>query len=426
MKKISPIFSYIAEEKNRQQYNIELIASENYVSEDVLEAQGSILTNKYAEGYPSKRYYEGCEFVDKVESYAQKKLKELFNTDYSVNVQPHSGSSANMAVYLAVLKRRKRKIKVLGMSLDAGGHLTHWATPSFSGKKYNIFDSYNYGIDEKGYIDIEEVRKKALEIKPDLIIAWASAYSRKINFQAFKDICDEIGAFLLVDMAHIAGLVATWLHPTPFGIADFVTSTTHKTLRGPRGWIILSKTEELGKDINSAIFPWIQWGPLVHIIAAKAICFEQACTNSYQYYMEQVVKNAKKIEEEIKEIDIDGKKINIISDGTDNHLLLLDFREIGLSGKQVEYNLERVGITTNKNSVPGDANPVNPSGLRIGTPAITSRGCDEEDMVEIVKLLKTVIAKLYFTNEDLTDEDVSKIKTETYELMKNKSLYPEV
>ncbi|CDR67496.1 serine hydroxymethyltransferase [Staphylococcus schweitzeri] len=371
----------IEREFQRQNSNIELIASENFVSEAVMEAQGSVLTNKYAEGYPGRRYYGGCEFVDVTESIAIDRAKALFGAEH-VNVQPHSGSQANMAVYLVALEMGDT---VLGMNLSHGGHLTHGATVNFSGKFYNFVE---YGVDkDTELINYDEVRKLALKHKPKLIVAGASAYSRTIDFKNFKEIADEVNAKLMVDMAHIAGLVAAGLHPNPVEFADFVTTTTHKTLRGPRGGMILCK-EEYKKDIDKTIFPGIQGGPLEHVIAAKAVAFGEALDNNFKTYQEQVIKNAKVLADTlIKE------GFRIVSGGTDNHLVAVDVKgSIGLTGKEAEETLDSVGITCNKNTIPFDQEkPFVTSGIRLGTPAATTRGFDEKAFEEVAKIISLAL-----------------------------------
>ncbi|HBI1278933.1 TPA: serine hydroxymethyltransferase [Staphylococcus aureus] len=367
----------IEREFQRQNSNIELIASENFVSEAVMEAQGSVLTNKYAEGYPGRRYYGGCEFVDVTESIAIDRAKALFGAEH-VNVQPHSGSQANMAVYLVALEMGDT---VLGMNLSHGGHLTHGAPVNFSGKFYNFVE---YGVDkDTERINYDEVRKLALEHKPKLIVAGASAYSRTIDFKKFKEIADEVNAKLMVDMAHIAGLVAAGLHPNPVEYADFVTTTTHKTLRGPRGGMILCK-EEYKKDIDKTIFPGIQGGPLEHVIAAKAVAFGEALENNFKMYQQQVVKNAKVLAETLI-----NEGFRIVSGGTDNHLVAVDVKgSIGLTGKEAEETLDSVGITCNKNTIPFDQEkPFVTSGIRLGTPAATTRGFDEKAFEEVAKII---------------------------------------
>ncbi|HDZ6563905.1 TPA: serine hydroxymethyltransferase [Staphylococcus aureus] len=371
----------IEREFQRQNSNIELIASENFVSEAVMEAQGSVLTNKYAEGYPGRRYYGGCEFVDVTESIAIDRAKALFGAEH-VNVQPHSGSQANMAVYLVALEMGDT---VLGMNLSHGGHLTHGAPVNFSGKFYNFVE---YGVDkDTERINYDEVRKLALEHKPKLIVAGASAYSRTIDFKKFKEIADEVNAKLMVDMAHIAGLVAAGLHPNPAEYADFVTTTTHKTLRGPRGGMILCK-EEYKKDIDKTIFPGIQGGPLEHVIAAKAVAFGEALENNFKTYQQQVVKNAKVLAEALI-----NEGFRIVSGGTDNHLVAVDVKgSIGLTGKEAEETLDSVGITCNKNTIPFDQEkPFVTSGIRLGTPAATTRGFDEKAFEEVAKIISLAL-----------------------------------
>ncbi|HAR4446570.1 TPA: serine hydroxymethyltransferase [Staphylococcus aureus] len=371
----------IEREFQRQNSNIELIASENFVSEAVMEAQGSVLTNKYAEGYPGRRYYGGCEFVDVTESIAIDRAKALFGAEH-VNVQPHSGSQANMAVYLVALEMGDT---VLGMNLSHGGHLTHGAPVNFSGKFYNFVE---YGVDkDTERINYDEVRKLALEHKPKLIVAGASAYSRTIDFKKFKEIADEVNAKLMVDMAHIAGLVAAGLHPNPVEYADFVTTTTHKTLRGPRGGMILCK-EEYKKDIDKTIFPGIQGGPLEHVIAAKAVAFGEALENNFKTYQQQVVKNAKVLAEALI-----NEGFRIVSGGTDNHLVAVDVKgSIGLTGKEAEETLDSVGTTCNKNTIPFDQEkPFVTSGIRLGTPAATTRGFDEKAFEEVAKIISLAL-----------------------------------
>ncbi|HDD5060695.1 TPA: serine hydroxymethyltransferase [Staphylococcus aureus] len=371
----------IEREFQRQNSNIELIASENFVSEAVMEAQGSVLTNKYAEGYPGRRYYGGCEFVDVTESIAINRAKALFGAEH-VNVQPHSGSQANMAVYLVALEMGDT---VLGMNLSHGGHLTHGAPVNFSGKFYNFVE---YGVDkDTERINYDEVRKLALEHKPKLIVAGASAYSRTIDFKKFKEIADEVNAKLMVDMVHIAGLVAAGLHPNPVEYADFVTTTTHKTLRGPRGGMILCK-EEYKKDIDKTIFPGIQGGPLEHVIAAKAVAFGEALENNFKTYQQQVVKNAKVLAEALI-----NEGFRIVSGGTDNHLVAVDVKgSIGLTGKEAEETLDSVGITCNKNTIPFDQEkPFVTSGIRLGTPAATTRGFDEKAFEEVAKIISLAL-----------------------------------
>ncbi len=359
----------------RQRRNLELIASENIVSEAVMAAMGTVLTNKYAEGYPAKRYYGGCECVDVVENLAIERAKKLFGCDYA-NVQPHSGAQANMAVFIAMLKPGDT---VMGMNLDHGGHLTHGSPVNFSGMYFNIIP---YGVNDEGYIDYDELEKKAMEAKPKLIVAGASAYCRTIDFKRFREIADRCGAYLMVDMAHIAGLVAAGLHPSPIPYADVVTTTTHKTLRGPRGGMILANEEANKKfNFNKAIFPGSQGGPLEHVIAAKAICFGEALKPEFKTYQEQVLKNAKALAEALKK-----QGFKILTGGTDNHLMLVDLRGMDVSGKELQNRCDEVYITLNKNTVPNDPrSPFVTSGVRIGTPAITSRGLVESDMDEIAR-----------------------------------------
>lgn len=363
-------------ELKRQRRNIELIASENIVSEAVLAAVGSVLTNKYAEGYPGKRYYGGCEYVDIVENIAIDRLKKLFSCAYA-NVQAHSGAQANYAVYLALCTPGDT---VMGMDLDAGGHLTHGSKANFSGKHYNII---SYGVDEKGYIDYEKLRQMALETKPKMIIAGASSYPRIIDFKKFSEIARECGAYLMVDMAHIAGLVAAGLHPSPIEYADVVTTTTHKTLRGPRGGAIMTNDEVIAKKINSAIFPGSQGGPLEHVIAGKAVAFGEALKPEFKEYQKQLVKNCAVLAEELLRHGID-----LVSGGTDNHLVLIDLRKFDVSGAELEERLDAVHITTNKNKIPNDPRSAKEtSGLRLGTAAITTRGFKEKDMIEVADMI---------------------------------------
>ena len=365
----------IQSECARQRRNLELIASENIVSEPVMMAMGTVLTNKYAEGYSGKRYYGGCEWVDVVETLAIERAKKLFGCDYA-NVQPHSGAQANMAVFIAMLKPGDT---VMGMNLDHGGHLTHGSPVNFSGMYFNIVP---YGVNDEGYIDYDELEKKAMEAKPKLIVAGASAYCRTIDFKRFREIADRCGAYLMVDMAHIAGLVAAGLHPSPIPYADVVTTTTHKTLRGPRGGMILANEEANKKfNFNKAIFPGSQGGPLEHVIAAKAICFGEALKPEFKTYQEQVLKNAKALAEALKK-----QGFKILTGGTDNHLMLVDLRGMDVSGKELQNRCDEVYITLNKNTVPNDPrSPFVTSGVRIGTPAITSRGLVESDMDEIAR-----------------------------------------
>ncbi|MDU7886072.1 MAG: serine hydroxymethyltransferase, partial [Clostridium perfringens] len=370
----------VQKEKERQENSIELIASENFVSKAVMEAMGSYLTNKYAEGYPSKRYYGGCHVVDEVEDLARERVKKLFGAEHA-NVQPHSGSQANMAVYFSILEPGDT---VLGMDLSHGGHLTHGSPVNFSGRLFNFM---SYGVDkETETINYENVRELALKHKPKLIVAGASAYSRIIDFKTLREIADEVGSYLMVDIAHIAGLVATGLHPSPVPYADFVTSTTHKTLRGPRGGLILCK-EKFAKALDKNIFPGIQGGPLMHIIAAKAVCFKEALEPSFKTYMEQVVKNAQVLAEALESYGF-----KLVSNGTDNHLILVDLTNKDITGKDAEILLDSIGITLNKNTVPNETrSPFVTSGVRIGTPAITTRGFKEEEMKEIASIINDAI-----------------------------------
>lgn len=393
----SDIYAAIEEELKRQQDNVELIASENIVSKAVLQAQGSILTNKYAEGYPNKRYYGGCEFVDKIEQIAIDRLKKLFGAQFA-NVQPHSGSQANMAVYGALLKPGDT---ILGMSLDAGGHLTHGAKVSFSGKWFN---SIQYGVKaESGLIDYEQVKSLATHHKPKLIIAGCSSYPRQIDFVKFRAIANECGAFLMVDMAHFAGLVASGLYPNPLNYADVVTTTTHKTLRGPRGGAILTNNAEIAKKINSSIFPGMQGGPLEHVIAGKAVCFKEALSDEFKEYSAQVIKNAKVLGETLQK-----RGLNLITGGTDTHLLLVDLSPKGINGKELTETLEKVNITANKNAIPFDPLPPTvTSGIRLGTPAGTTRGFKEAEFELIGNAIADVVETIAAGN---TETVLPKIK----------------
>lgn len=398
------IFSAIKKEESRQQNNIELIASENFVSEAVKEAVGSVLTNKYAEGYPNKRYYGGCEHIDEVETLAIERAKKLFGGEH-VNVQPHSGSGANMAVYFSVLNPGDT---ILGMSLSNGGHLTHGSPANFSGRFFNVVA---YGINENGYIDYDDVRKKALEHKPKMIVAGASAYPRKIDFKKFREIADEVGAYLFVDMAHIAGLVATGAHMSPVEYADFVTTTTHKTLRGPRGGMIICK-EKYAKAIDKNIFPGIQGGPLEHVIAGKAVCFKEALEPEFKKYIDQVVKNSKKLANELVK-----RGFNLVSGGTDNHLMLVDLTSKKITGKEAEKLLDECHITVNKNAVPNDPeSPFVTSGIRVGTAACTSKGLKEDDMVKIAEAFDKILSK---NINNLSEDEYNKSKEEAKEIVKS-------
>lgn len=380
---MSKVLELIAKEQERQNKNIELIASENFVSEDVLKAVGSCLTNKYAEGYPGKRYYGGCEYIDEIESYCQEMWQKVFNTDYHVNVQPHSGSNANLAAYQAVVKPGDT---ILSMELNNGAHLTHGSPVNASGKLYNFCF---YGVNDQGFIDYNDVRQKAIECKPKLIVAGASAYSRVIDFEKFAEAADEVGAYFMVDMAHIAGLVATGYHVSPFGIADIITTTTHKTLRGARGGLIFCKPE-LAKKVDSAIFPGTQGGPLEHVIAGKAVAAEEALKPDYKDYIRRVVENADAMAKQFVAMGY-----NVITGGTDNHMFLLDLTDKGVSGRQVQDALDKVGITLNKNCVPNETrSPMEASGVRIGTPAMTTKGFTKEQFVETAKKIDEVIKSL--------------------------------
>ncbi|WP_288480146.1 serine hydroxymethyltransferase [uncultured Clostridium sp.] len=398
------IYSLIEEELDRQEEGIELIASENFTSEAVMEAMGSYLTNKYAEGYPQKRYYGGCEVVDKIEQIAIDRAKKLFGAEHA-NVQPHSGSQANMAVYFTVLNPGDT---VLGMDLSHGGHLTHGSKVNFSGKLFNFV---SYGVNkETEMIDYEEVRKIALENKPKLIVAGASAYPRVLDFKKFKEIADEVNAYLMVDMAHIAGLVAAGIHESPVPYADFVTTTTHKTLRGPRGGLILCK-EKFAKDLNKNIFPGMQGGPLIHVIAGKAVCFKEALEPSFKEYAKNVVENCKVLGEELVK-----KGFKLVSNGTDNHLILVDLTNKNVTGKEVENLLDKIGVTLNKNTVPNETrSPFVTSGVRIGTAAVTTKGYTTEDMKEIASIINDAIEN--------KDEDLEELKIRVKKLSSKHPMY---
>lgn len=392
------VSSIIADENNRQEDCIELIASENFTSKAVMEAQGSALTNKYAEGFPGKRYYCGCDEVDKAENIARNRLKELFNCSYA-NVQPHSGSQANQAVYLALLKPGDT---ILAMSLDCGGHLTHGAAPNQSGKWFNpVF----YGVDkEKNHIDFDEVERLALEHKPKLIIAGFSCYTQELNFKKFREIADKVGAYLMADIAHIAGIIAAGEHPSPFPYAHVATSTTHKTLRGPRGGIILSDDPEIGKLMNKAVFPGLQGGPLMHVIAAKAVAFKEALSDDYKNYIKQVLKNAQALGKTLQ-----NRGYDILTNGTVNHIVVLDLRKHGITGKLASESLDRAGITSNKNTVPyDDKSPFVTSGVRLGTPACTTRGFEEEEFIITGNLIADVLDGLKKSEKN------NKIEEEVY------------
>lgn len=397
------IAAMIQREVERQNSHIELIASENWVSKAVMAAMGSPLTNKYAEGYPGKRYYGGCECVDEVENLAIERAKKLFGCTYA-NVQPHSGAQANMAVFFAMLKPGDT---VMGMNLAHGGHLSHGSPANFSGAYFNIVP---YGVNEDGLIDYEEVRRLALEHRPKLIVAGASAYARVIDFKKFREIADEAGAYLMVDIAHIAGLVAAGLHPSPIPYAHVTTTTTHKTLRGPRGGLILS-SQEVAKqfNFNKAIFPGTQGGPLMHVIAAKAVCFQEALQPEFRTYQEQVIKNCRTLAEGLTK-----RGIRLVSGGTDNHLMLVDLRDTGVTGKEMEHLLDEVNITCNKNAIPNDPqSPFVTSGVRLGTAAVTSRGMKEEDMEQIAEAISIVIRR---PEEKETAKQIVKQLTEKYPL----------
>lgn len=402
LKEDNEIYEALQKEIKRQSENIELIASENFVSKAVLEAMGSELTNKYAEGYPGKRYYGGCVNVDTIENIAIERAKKLFGAEHA-NVQPHSGSQANMAVYMSVLTPGDT---VMGMDLSNGGHLTHGSKVNFSGKLFNFV---SYGINSDGYIDYDDVEKKALEFKPKMIVAGASAYPRKIDFKKFRKIADKVGAYLMVDMAHIAGLVCTNNHMSPVPYADFVTSTTHKTLRGPRGGLILCK-EEYAKAIDKTIFPGIQGGPLEHVIAAKAVCFKEALEPAFTEYIDQVVLNCKILAEELVK-----RGFKLVSGGTDNHLMLIDLTSKNMTGKEAESLLEEVNITANKNAIPNDMQkPSITSGIRVGTAACTTKGLKQEDMVELAHAMELALSKYVVS----TAEEYEKNKEEARAIVK--------
>ena len=401
------IYNAILEEEKRQEEGIELIASENFVSKAVMEAAGSVFTNKYAEGYPERRYYGGCVNADTVEQLAIDRLKKIFGAKFA-NVQPHSGSQANMGVYVSLLEAGD---KILGMGLSSGGHLTHGYKVNFSGKNYIGIE---YGLNpETELLDYDEVRRLAVQEKPKIIVAGASAYSRIIDFKKFREIADEVGAYLMVDMAHIAGLVAAGEHPNPMEYADIVTSTTHKTMRGPRGGIILTNNEEIAKKIDKAIFPGIQGGPLMHIIAAKAVAFKEALSPEFKEYQKQVVKNAKAMADAL----VKGG-LRIVSGGTDNHLMLVDLRPKGVTGKLAEESLEKAGITCNKNAIPNDPEkPFITSGVRLGTPAITARGMKEDESVKIAEMIIKVLENV---NDD---EKIAEVRNEVLRLTEKFPLY---
>lgn len=397
LKEVDPeIYSLINLEKKRETNKILMIASENYVNRAVMEAQGSLFTNKYAEGYPGRRYYGGCEYADEIERLAQERAKQLFNAEH-VNVQPHSGTQANMAVYFAFLKPGDT---IMGMSLSHGGHLSHGAAVNFTGKLYKtVF----YGVNkETGYIDMNEVRRLSHEHKPRIIITGTSAYPRIIDFKAFAEIAKEVNAYLMADIAHIAGLVATEIHPSPMPYSDFVTITTHKTLRGPRGGVVMCKTQ-YAKAIDKAVFPGIQGGPLVHVIAAKAVAFKEALSDDFKEYQKKLVKNAKTLAEALKR-----RGFKIVSDGTDNHLLLVNLTNFNMTGKEAEEALDRAGVTVNKNTIPFDTKPPTvTSGIRIGTPSVTTRGMGESEMEEIAEIIERVIKNI--SNESVIKDMRKKV-----------------
>ena len=398
LKEVDPdIYELIFQEKKRETSKILMIASENYASKAVMEAQGSLFTNKYAEGYPGRRYYGGCEYADEVERLAQERAKNLFNVEH-VNVQPHSGTQANMAVYFAMLQPGDT---IMGMSLPHGGHLSHGSPVNFTGKLYKtVF----YGVNkETGYIDMEEVRRLANEHKPKIIITGASAYPRIIDFKAFAEIAKEVGAYLMADIAHIAGLIVTGLHPSPVPYSDFITTTTHKTLRGPRGGIVMCKAD-YAKAIDKAVFPGIQGGPLVHVIAAKAVAFQEALSEDFKEYQQKVIKNAKTLAEALKK-----KGFKLVSDGTDNHLMLVDLTNFNITGKEAEEALDKAGITVNKNTIPFDTKPPTvTSGIRIGTPSVTTRGMGEQEMEEIAEIIERVIKNI--SNESVIKDMKKKVQ----------------
>jgi glycine hydroxymethyltransferase len=398
LKEVDPdIYELIFQEKKRETSKILMIASENYASKAVMEAQGSLFTNKYAEGYPGRRYYGGCEYADEVERLAQERAKKLFNVEH-VNVQPHSGTQANMAVYFAMLQPGDT---IMGMSLPHGGHLSHGSPVNFTGKLYKtVF----YGVNkETGYIDMEEVRRLANEHKPKIIITGASAYPRIIDFKAFAEIAKEVGAYLMADIAHIAGLIVTGLHPSPVPYSNFITTTTHKTLRGPRGGIVMCKAD-YAKAIDKAVFPGIQGGPLVHVIAAKAVAFQEALSEDFKEYQQKVIKNAKTLAEALKK-----KGFKLVSDGTDNHLMLVDLTNFNITGKEAEEALDKAGITVNKNTIPFDTKPPTvTSGIRIGTPSVTTRGMGEQEMEEIAEIIERVIKNI--SNESVIKDMKKKVQ----------------
>lgn len=407
------IYEVLMKELERQEFGLELIASENFVSPAVMEAMGSVLTNKYAEGYPKKRYYGGCEWVDVAETLARERAKQLFNAKYA-NVQPHSGSQANMGVYLALAEPGS---VIMGMSLSHGGHLTHGAPVNFSGQIYKVVQ---YGVNlETELIDYDEVRRLAREYRPKIIVAGGSAYSRIIDFKAFREIADEVGAYLLVDMAHFAGLVAAGLYPNPLDFAHVVTSTTHKTLRGPRGGLILTNDEEIYKAVNKAIFPGIQGGPLMHVIAAKAVAFKEALTEEFRRYQEQIVRNARALASALER-----RGLRIVSGGTDTHLMLVDLTSLNVTGKAAETALGHCRITVNKNTIPNEKrSPFVASGIRLGTPALTTRGMKEREMDEIAELIVTVLKNVRDEEGNVEEETAKKVSESVVEMCRRFPLY---
>ena len=407
------VYDVVIGELNRQEYGLELIASENFASPAVIEAMGSVLTNKYAEGYPRRRYYGGCEWVDKAEDLARARVKELFKVKYA-NVQPHSGSQANMAAYLAVAQPGD---VLMGMSLSHGGHLTHGASVNFSGRLFNVVQ---YGVDpEAEVIDYDMVRKIALESKPKIIVAGGSAYARIIDFKRFREIADEVGAYLVVDMAHFAGLVAAGIYPNPAEYAHIVTSTTHKTLRGPRGGLILTNDEAIYKAVNKSVFPGTQGGPLMHIIAAKAVCFKEAMTPGFVEYQKQIVRNAKHLAKSLADLGL-----RIVSGGTDTHLFLVDLNPANVTGKAAEKALEKCGITVNKNTIPKETrSPFVASGIRIGTPAVTTRGMKEVEMEQIASLIQRVLANVTNEEGNVKDSVQAEVVMEVKKLCERFPLY---
>jgi len=407
------VYDVVIGELNRQEYGLELIASENFASPAVIEAMGSVLTNKYAEGYPRRRYYGGCEWVDKAEDLARARVKELFKVKYA-NVQPHSGSQANMAAYLAVAQPGD---VLMGMSLSHGGHLTHGASVNFSGRLFNVVQ---YGVDpEAEVIDYDMVRKIALESKPKIIVAGGSAYARIIDFKRFREIADEVGADLVVDMAHFAGLVAAGIYPNPAEYAHIVTSTTHKTLRGPRGGLILTNDEAIYKAVNKSVFPGTQGGPLMHIIAAKAVCFKEAMTPGFVEYQKQIVRNAKHLAKSLADLGL-----RIVSGGTDTHLFLVDLNPANVTGKAAEKALEKCGITVNKNTIPKETrSPFVASGIRIGTPAVTTRGMKEAEMEQIASLIQRVLANVTDEKGNVKDSVQAEVVMEVKKLCERFPLY---